>query len=277
MKQEYLNNLHQEFDNKGIGSDTYSQIVDKYSAWYDRLLSDGKTDEEIYGILKSPEVVATIFAEKFRETVSHEPVLENTAPVQNFTEEKVNLENNNQEVGSYTIPEFTPNYIIKTNSRGKQKYFVKRSFLGGLGVFLVFMLASSVALPILFGLFSVTLTASFTTMLLFFTPFYYLCFIWRYDSVSYLEHITTGKQIADNVLTLPVDKINDIIEYLNQITSFQFPVFLQAILISIFAFAALLLSLYLCLSMFRVNVAYFSYFFNKMSLKRVKNKDLRTN
>ncbi len=271
MKQEYLNNLSQEFENKGVGAETYSQIVDKYRTWYERLLSDGKSDEEIYSILKSPEEVASIFAEKFTTSLtvevveSSEPVLETTS--QSFTEEKAVQE---EQPSPQPQQQYTPNYIVKTDNRGRQKFFEKRTFLGGLGIFFLFILVSSACLPILFGLFSVTLTASFTFMLLFFTPFYYLFFIWRFDSVSYLAHVSTGRQLADNVLTLPVDKINELIEYLNQITSFQFPVFLQAVLISIFAFAGLLLSLYLCLNIFRANVAYFSWFFNKMSLKRVR-------
>ncbi len=282
MKQDYLNNLSQEFDNKDISTETYSQIVDKYSSWYDRLLSDGKNDKEIHEILKSPKSVADIFAEKFgvtpvvasveEEIVSEivsEISTETIVPDQDFTEQKSSQDVASQPV-NYNAPDYTPNYIVKTNKRGKQKFYEKRSFLGGLGIFLLFVLVSAVCLPVLFGLFSVTLTLSFAFMLLFFTPFYYLCFIWRFDSVSYLEHVSTGRVITDNVLVLPIDKINDVLEYLNQITSFQFPVFMQAVLISIFGFAGLLLSLYLCLNMFRANVGYFSWFFNKMSLRRVK-------
>ncbi len=293
MKQEYLTNLSQEFDNKGVSAETYSQIVYKYSTWYDRLLSDGKSDAEIQEILKSPSEVASIFAEKFAATENNtETVSETTSdadisvsvnveestestPTSNeasehdFTEQKANQNVINQPV-SYQSPEYTPNYIVKTDRRGRQKFFEKRSFGGKLGIFFLFILASSVCLPVLFTLFSFTLTASFASMLFFFTPFYYLIFIWRFDSVSYLEHIATGSNITNRVLTLPIDKLNDVIEYLNSITSFQFPVFLQAILISIFGFAALLLCLYLCLNMFRANVAYFAWFFNKISLKRVK-------
>ncbi len=282
MKQEYLNNLSQEFDNKGVAVETYSQIVDKYSTWYDKLLSDGKSDDEIYTILKSPEEVAAIFAEKFM--VKSSEVAETTVEQPVFTETKEQAvqettQEFNQQPSDYNVAPPTQSskfdrYIVKTDRRGRDKFYEKRSFGGKIGIFLLFLLASTVCLPILFGLFSATLTLSFTFMLLFFTPFYYLVFIWRYDSVSYLQAVSSGNNLASDILTLPIDKINDIIAYLNQITEFQFPVFLQAILMSIFGFAGLLLALFLCLNMFRANVWYFSAFFNKIGLKRVKDKDL---
>ncbi len=281
MKQEYLNNLSQEFDNKGISVETYSQIVDKYRTWYEKLESDGKSDEEIHNVLKSPAEVATIFAEKFSENtvqVENKVEVENKDVVQEdlvFEQKAEPVAVINQENQNNNQQTFTPNYIVKTNSRGKQKFFEKRTFGGKVGIFLLFILASSLCLPILFGLFSLTLTFSFAFMLLFFTPFYYLFFIWRYDTVSYIQSAASNGPLGVDVLTLPIDKINDIISYLNQMTSFDFPVFLQAILLSIFGFAGLLLSLYLCLTMFRVNVAYFSWFFNKVSLKRVKDKDMK--
>ncbi len=287
MKQEYLTNLSQSFDDKGVAVETYSQIVDKYRTWYDKLLADGKSDDEIYTILKSPEEVSTIFAEKFGvtqtvETTQTTQTIETTESFEAFDSQQVineTVQTTEQPVYN-NVPQYTQpnqnfnNYIVKTNKRGKEKFFEKRSFLGGLGIFFVFLLVSSLCLPVLFTLFSATLTLSFLFMLLFFTPFYYLVFIWRYDSVSALQHVATESGFTPDVLTLPIDKINDVIAYLNEITSFDFPVFLQTVLMSIFGFAGLLLSLYLCLTMFRANVAYFSWFFNKMSLKKVRKKDL---
>ncbi len=274
MKQDYLNNLSQEFDNNGVSVETYSQIVDKYRTWYEKLLSDGKNDEEIYEILKSPSEVASIFAEKFNVSAEPVDVVKEDVTQDEVVQDVTTLTESKEETVNYTVPETsTPvNYIIKTDKRGREKFFEKRSFGGKVGIFFLFILASSICLPILFGLFAATLTFSFAFMVLFFTPFYYLVFVFKYDSVSYLQAVSSGNSIGHDILSLPIDKINDVIAYLNQITEFQFPVFLQSILFSIFGFAGLLLALFLCLNMFRANVAYFSWFFNKMSLKRIKKK-----
>ncbi len=290
MKEEYFEKLNQLFMDKNFDEKTYMQIVEKYTTWYVKLEEDGKTDEEIQQLLKTPEDVVNVFVSKFSSVqtdATEEAVYDKT---QNPTLESDSLELKDISISDNTLTEdstkedtlteevcttkeIDPYLITRTSPKGKTLYYRKRSFVGSLSMFIVFLLVSLVVLPIIFSFFSVGLSLSFTSLLLIFTPVYYLLFINNFDTIGYIQAMPESDIIlnnADNVYILPVEYVNSIIEQLNQVVSFDFSVFLQTVLISIFAFATLLICLYITYQSFKLNVNYFSFFFNKISLKKVK-------
>lgn len=275
MKQDYFDKLTQLFIDKEFDEKTYTQIIDKYNSWYDKLVEEGKTDEEIQSLLKAPEDVVSVFEEKLNTVQSKTPE-ENTILPQETIEDLTEaldevVESQNEE--PFSKQAVDPNLIKRTTSKGKTLFYKRRSFGGGFMFFVLFLLCSVVALPILFGIFAVSLTLSFASMLIFFTPLFYFLFINNFDSVAYIEQANRSGVVGNSVervLSVPIDIANRIIEQLNQVTTFEFPVFLHTILISVFAFAFLLVFLFATFQFFKLNVSYFAYFFNKISLKRIK-------
>lgn len=269
MKDDYFSRLTELFVENGFEEKTYSQITEKYSSWYDKLLLDGKTDEEIIVLLKSPEEVVGVFVEKLN--TPKEVVVEEVAVIEETTEEEFVTEEEEQPfVSNQPID---PNLIKRTNRKGKTLFYKRRSFGGGLVFFILFLLCSVFAVPVLFSVFAASLTLSFASMVFFFTPVFYFLFINNFDSVAYIEQANRSGIVGNSVervLSMPIDIANRIIEQLNQVTTFEWSVFLHTVLISVFAFALLLVFLFATFQFFRLNVGYFAYFFNKMSLKRIK-------
>ncbi len=274
MKEEYFEKLTQLFLDNNFDEKTYTQIIEKYRAWYDKLIEEGKSDEEIQVLLKSPKEVVEVFTNKFKQQVQEE-VKEEVQTVEETYEETIESDI----ATNSDIPETTsssqavdPYLITKTNRSGKTLYYRKRSFGGSLGMFFLFFLASILVIAVLGTLFTTFLSLSYFSLLVFFVPLMYLGFIFNFESVAYLQPSDSSllHNTADRVLTLPYEFINNIIAQLNEMTSFDWTVFLQTIFISLFAFALLLLSLYFTLQTFKAFVSYFSYFFNKIALKRVK-------
>ncbi len=293
MKEDYFEELNKLFIEKNFNETTLNQIVDKYKVLYNKLENEGKSQDEILVLLKSPEEVVSFFDEKLnvqkvkvenninleKESIkAEEEFIEEIVQVEEVLEKEVEEEvvkNNVEEVSDKinNESEHDPSIIIKTTKRGKTLLYRRRSFGGGIGIFLVFLLVSCIAIPILFSLFTATLTVSYASLVLFFTPIYYIVFINSFDTIGYIQPMQQLEVTQDGLkrfISLPTNYINEIIDQINSITTFNFTYFIQTILISIFAFALLLIFLYLTFVIFKINVNYFSYFFNKISLKKVK-------
>ncbi len=274
--ENYFEKLKQLFIENDFDEKTYSQIIEKYEIWYAKLINDGKTDLEVQSILKSPEEVIEVFVAKFGGQKSDNFVnteVNNTEPVvvqQNFVkEEYVPTE---QYITQTNQQRVDPNLITKTTKSGKTLHYQKRSFGGAVGIFFIFFLVSLIALPLLTVAFSATLTISFFSLIVFFVPLMYLGFINNFEAIAYLQPADAGiiRNTADRVLTFPYEFINHYIELINQMTAFDWDVFLTTLMLSLFAFALLLISLFLTLQIFKGFVNYFSYYFNKIALKRIK-------
>ncbi len=269
MKETYFEKLTELFLENNFDEKTYLQIVEKYQAWYDKLLMEGKSDEEIQTLLKSPEEVVEVFANKFKQ---QEVIVESKEEV---VEEYIETESTTTPIVEETVSSsnqtIDPSLITKTSPTGKTMFYRKRSFGGALGMFFVFFLVSLVAISFLGTLFSVFLSVSWFSLVLFFAPMMYLGFVFNFDSVAYLQPgETVVANTADKILIMPYEFFNEVIEQLNSITTFDWSVFFQTILVSLFAFALLLLSLFFTYQIFKLFINYFSFFFNKITLKRVK-------
>ncbi len=273
--EQYFEKLEKLFIENNFDEKTYSQIIEKYQIWYAKLINDGKNDTEVQAILKSPEEVIEVFVAKFHPNVVETAQMqtENLSSTQglehqNFVKEEPTV---TEEVVQSNSQPVDPYLITKTTKSGRTLFYRKRSFGGALGMFLVFFLVSLVTLTILTAAFSATLTLSFLSLVVFFVPLMYLGFITNFDSVALLQPANSGiiHNAADKVLTLPYEFINHYIEIVNGITAFDLSVFLTTLTLSLFAFASLLVSLFLTLQLFKCFINYFSYFFNKITLKRV--------
>ncbi len=275
--EQYFEKLKQLFIENNFDEKTYSQIIEKYELWYAKLINDGKTDAEVQEILKSPEEVTEVFVAKFGgqkadANVTAEVYTSDSVVQQpNFVkEEYVPTEQYNPQTNQQRVD---PNLITKTTKSGKTLYYNKRSFGGAFGMFFIFFLVSLIILPLLTIAFSATLTISFFSLLVFFAPVMYLGFINNFEAIAYLQPADAGiiRNTADRVLTLPYEFINHYIELINQMTAFDWNVFLTTLMLSLFAFALLLISLFLTLQIFKGFINYFSYYFNKIALKRIRN------
>lgn len=284
MKEEYFNELKELFANSNFDENVYEQILDKYNTWYDKLLGEGKNDEEIQSLLKSPSDVFDIFNEKYKTVIQdadtsvvEEPsFVDNT---QNINDENIKNATTKDTVGDSNTSDnsnLDPNLIVTTMPNGKTKYFKKRTFMGGLGMFFVLALVSVFVFPVLLSIFSMFLSASVLSLMLLFMPVHYLMYINQYGVISYLtpENLQSFQASHDIAgYTLPagsLDYLNNLISQLNQLSTFDFGVFLHTIIIALFAFAFLLLSIYLTIQSFKLMVNYFSMLFNTITLKKVK-------
>ncbi len=268
MKQEYIDNLREVFGKENFEESTCEAIIEKYSAWYEKLLGEGKSDEEIQVILKSPEEVVGVFKEKYLQTTNPTP----TTNIEVDETVKVEVETTEQVVDTEDKGELPFGVKARNYPNGKTVYFRKRSFGSAVGVFFVFLLVSFFALPILMTLFSASLTVSFAAMLFFFTPLYYIAFIIQNGDITYLQPeqwgVITDK--AGQVLSVPAEIANNVIEKINSITSFSFSLFFETVVVSLFAFAILLIGLYATLQFFKLMVAYFAWFFDKIGNKKIE-------
>lgn len=279
MKQDYFYKLTELFKTENFDENTYIKIIQKYEEWYDKLLDEGKSDEEIQTILKSPEDIVTTFVEKFSTQKSYSENIDSSTDAANITTDAINSKKNESDTPTESDPKTIletsseiddkqANLISRTNKNGKTHLFKKRSFAGSFMYFILFVLVSFICLPILTSLFSAALALSFAALLLFYSPVYYLAFVSSSGAISYFDPHFIGSTFFHDT----VNYVNTIIEYMNQFTTFHFDIFLSTILVSIFALALLILFLFILYQMVKLFMGYFTFFFNKITLKRVKVK-----
>lgn len=289
MKEKYFNELTELFSNSNFDKQLYEQIIDKYSSWYDKLLEEGKSDEEIQVLLKSPSEVVELFNQKYKtinhttpETDSDEIVTESTTEQDSTVEDSTPIDDSVIEnattkdtVENTYNPDLDPNVIVRTNSKGKAKYYKKRSFMSGLGVFFLLALVSVFVFPALLSVFSMFLSTSIVSLTLVFMPIQYIMFINRSGVISYVTPEGIQSYLtAHNVgpVTLPngfVDSVNNFISQLNQHSHFEFGVFLHTIFTGVFAFASFILFLYLTVQSFKLIIKYFSMVIDKIRFRKV--------
>lgn len=286
MKQQYIDDLNTLFEKENFSKDTYSKITAKYDEWYTKLLSDGKTDEEIQIILKSPMDVVSTFVGKFtvnKVNSDDTKITENTTDytdkneeippssdvfLNNPTFESDNAVNTNNSTFESDNTVTTNNLISRTTKKGKLLYYKKRSFIGGFIYLILFLISSFFCLPILTSLFSASLALSFAALLVFYLPIYYLSFVFYSGTISYLEPHFFGSSLFHDT----INYLNSIIDYMNHFSTFHYDVFLSTLLLSIFALALLILFLFIMFNLVKLFTNYFSFFFRKITLKRVKVK-----
>lgn len=324
MKEEYFNELRELFANSNFDENVYEQILDKYNTWYDKLLDEGKSDEEIQALLKSPSEVVYIFNEKYKATnhnthtrhggvekasiideasvieedecdtdegsnINEKSAVEENSVTEELpvvTEESTNNTINTDDIKTATTkdttsnnntnPKLDPSIIVKTNAKGKSKYYKKRSFMGGLGMFVLFALVSLFVLPVLVSIFASFLSSSFFSLTLLLLPIQYIVFINKYGVVPYLTPEKIQSYMTNNNITgliLPdgfIDNVNSAISVLNQHTTFEFGIFLHSIIVALFGLAFLILFLFLTVQSFKLMLKYFSMVINKITMKRVE-------
>ncbi len=308
MKNEYLEKLKNTFSEKGIDENKYSDILKKYDQWYDTLLSENKSDDEIVEILKQPDEVVETFIAQFNveektneqkstvvleKEVIQEEVIDDfkPQPVQTVTEQQTNqaqavnnpesskqTNNANHQQNQASHDNIDTNLIVRTNTKGKEFYYRKRTFGGVVGMFFTFLIVSMFVLPLLIALFTSTLASSFVCMTVFFLPVYYIIFTFKNGTIAYIDEealIRIQNEVFNtsgntDIFGFTVSDANYLIAKINEFADFSFLYFLNTLLTSLFAFALAVLFLFASLQLMRIMLSYFIGFFHSMYYVRVK-------
>ncbi len=299
MKTEYLEKLKNTFIEKGINETDYNEILQKYDTWYDTLLSENKTEDEIYEILKQPEEVVNVFIEQLnlgektdeqtskivleKEIVAEQTKVEEQVKPEPMEQQVQQTETNNQTSSEKTNTNqgqttTDDGLIIRTNAKGKEFHYRKRTFGGIVGMFFTFLLVSMFVLPLLTTLFTSTLASSFVCMTVFFLPVYYIAFTFSNGAIPYINEdalVRIQNEVFSTsgnteVFGISVVDVNNLIAKVNEFTDFSFMAFLQTLLISLFSFALAVLFLFASLQLMRIMLSYFVGFFHSIYYVRVK-------